>query len=167
MNSVVLIGVMLLTPIAGAALAATRGECAGRCIVCGNDVVCGAIYENCMNACMREPGPAVRARPVQFAAIAVSESTLRVGYSWEFATLKEAQQAALNQCVKIAQVQDCKLAVSAKNDVCIAIAISGPGVAWGSAWGTDADWAHRYALDECRKAGGTSCFVKQTVCPDP
>jgi len=44
---------------------------------------------------------------------------------------------------------------------------SGPGVAWGAGSGTDADWAHRYALDECRKAGGTTCFVKQTVCPDP
>jgi hypothetical protein len=167
MKSALLIGVILLASSTGAASAATRGECAGRCIICGDDPVCVTIYENCLDACVRESsGPAVRVRPVRFVAIAVSESTLRVGYAFDFATLQEAKQAALNQCIKIAKVSDCKVAVSAKDDVCIAIAISGPGVAWGAAWGTNADIAHTYALAECRQGGGTACFIKQTVCPD-
>ena len=39
------------------------------------------MFENCTNICMRESGPAVRIRPLKFAAIAVSDSMLRVGYS--------------------------------------------------------------------------------------
>lgn len=165
MKNVVSICVLLLS-FAGAASAATRGECMGRCVMCGDDPVCGTIFENCVNMCMRQQGPAVRVRPLKFAAIAVSNSTLRVGYSWDYDTLKEAQEMALDLCTKSSKTSDCKLAVSARSDVCIAVAISGPGVAWGGAWGENADLAHRYALEGCRKEGGTQCFIKQTVCPD-
>jgi len=35
---------------------------------------------------------------------------------------------------------------------------SGPGVAWGAGSGTDADWAHRYALDELQEGRRNDMF---------
>jgi hypothetical protein len=151
---------------AGPAMAATRAECSSQCVICGDTPVCETIFQNCVNRCMSQSGPAVRVRPVRYAAIAVSESTLKVRYAWDFETQAEANSVALKLCNDFAKQSDCRIAASNKNDVCIALAISGPGVAWAGAWGDDADTAHRYALEECRKQGGTKCFIKQTICPD-
>jgi hypothetical protein len=115
---------------------------------------------------VNKPGPFTAVRPLLYNAIAISKSSLRVGFMVDAATLQEAQQSAVDTCIKSFKASDCVLAISARDNVCIAIAISGPGVTWGVGWGINADISHGFALNDCQKKGGTSCSIKQTVCGD-
>ena len=126
----------------GPAMAATRAQCSSQCPICGADPVCETQFESCVNRCMSQSAPAVRVRPVRYAAIAVSNSTLKVGYMWDGNTQAEADQAALKLCNDSAKQSDCQIAAFHQNNACIALAISGPGVAWAGAWGDNADAAH-------------------------
>ncbi len=99
--------------------------------------------------------------PNYFTAIAVSDSTLSWGASWEANSRDLAEQVALANCRKHAA--DCK-AVDWGQFKCLALAISLPDKTWGVDAGNYPETASSRALLQCRSAGGTSCKVETLPC---
>jgi hypothetical protein len=146
--------------------AASRQECAGQCQVCGNDAVCGTIYENCINNCMRGASNSPPPLPDVWGAIAVSPSSLDYGTSWNFANEKDAGARAIQECQKISGAKDCKLAVTVA-DICVALAVSKPEKIYAVGGPTGAvNYASGNASLHCQRAGGKSCAVTTAFCAD-
>ncbi|MBZ5606068.1 MAG: DUF4189 domain-containing protein, partial [Acidobacteriia bacterium] len=103
----------------------SRGECMGRCVLCGDDPVCATIYENCIHTCMTNGKKAPPPLPDVWGAIAVSPSALVQGHSWNYKSEEEARQRALKECAASTVAKDCKVVVTVA-DVCVALAISKP-----------------------------------------
>ncbi len=166
MKTVVL--VCILVAIAGGVLwPATRGECAQRCPVCGNDAVCTSMYESCMNTCMNGPArPAPAPLPDVWGAIAVSPSTLLDGHSWNFKSEQDATKAALKECQTTSKASDCKVIVTVA-DVCVSLAISRPEKVYAVGGPTGAiSYANGNATLHCQRAGGKSCEILTSFCAD-
>jgi hypothetical protein len=162
------IGVLLFFAfMGGSASPATRQECAGQCQICGNDVVCGSIYENCINNCMRGSSrPAPPPLPDVWGAIAVSPSSLDYGSSWNFKSEKDAAARAMQECQKSTGAKDCKVAVTVA-DVCVALAMSKPDKIFAIGGPTGAaNYASGNATLHCQRAGGKSCAIITSFCAD-
>jgi hypothetical protein len=112
-----------------------------------------------------DPGPKWRTWPTRYYAIAMSKSTSKTFYGWDFETLQEAEEAARVGCNKKAGVADCNIAVSAPDNVCITVALSRPEGYWASAKRTTIKEAQQVALNACGNAGGTQCQIVETLCP--
>lgn len=158
---------LLVECIAVGAAAATRQECAGQCTMCGNDAVCGTIYENCINNCMRGTSrPAPPPLPDVWGAIAVSASSLDYGTSWNFNNEKDAGSRALQECQKATGAKDCKVVVTVA-DVCVALALSKPDKIFSVGGPTGAvNYASGNATLHCQRAGGKSCAIMTSFCAD-
>jgi serine/threonine-protein kinase len=94
-----------------------------------------------------------------FGAIAVSPSTLALGWSYNFRSRAGAERDALRRCA--ANAHDCQIGIWFRN-ACGALA-SGNRGGWGAAWGPTRSAAIRNALNECAQHTG-NCVWKRWVC---
>jgi len=95
--------------------------------------------------------------PGNYGAIAFSTSTGAWGWSNDYSSVSEAQNAAMNSCGK----PDCQAVVWFKNN-CGALAV-GKGNCWGTGWADSRAEAERLALNSCRNAGD-NCKVACWSC---
>lgn len=94
-------------------------------------------------------------------AIAVSQSTGRLGWSYDFNSRGEAEQAALRECAKSAS--DCQVPLWFCN-ACGAIATTSD-LGFGTGWARDRAQAERNAINVCRQYNpGKNCSVQRWVC---
>ena len=91
-----------------------------------------------------------------FGAIAFSQTSGRVGYSYDYAASDDAARSAVNSCG-----QDCSVVLWFGN-ACGALAV-GSGRGYGSGWaGNQAD-AENIAMNNC-SANTSNCQIAQWVC---
>jgi|GEM_PF-3191575 len=95
--------------------------------------------------------------PSAYGAISRSARTGRIGWSYGYSSLGEAQLAATNSCGE----SDC-LVVAWEQNRCAAL-VEGAG-AWGSASGVNVADAEARALDACAAEGGYGCRLVRWVC---
>lgn len=93
-----------------------------------------------------------------YGAIAYSQSTGSMGWSYDYASRRQAEDVALQNCRQHAS--DCHVPLWFRN-ACGAIAVGENG--FGTGWGTDRGLAESYALDTCRKYT-SACSVRRWVC---
>ncbi|KAB2845696.1 MAG: DUF4189 domain-containing protein [Hyphomicrobiaceae bacterium] len=94
-------------------------------------------------------------------AIAISQSTGRLGWSYDFRTRGEAENAALRECSKGAS--DCTVPLWFCN-ACGAIATTSD-LGYGTGWATTRSQAERNAINVCRQYNpGKQCSVQRWVC---
>jgi serine/threonine-protein kinase len=94
-------------------------------------------------------------------AIAYSPSTRAHGWSFDYASRKEADRIAVDRCRRHAD--DCIVAVRFRNG-CGALAVGADG--YGSGWGASRRLAERYALQSCSRYSD-GCAVIRWVCTSP
>ena len=94
-----------------------------------------------------------------FGAIAYSQKTGSMGWSYNYKSQWKAEQVALKKCYKYAS--DCKIATWFRN-ACGAIAVGQNG-GWGAHWGNSAKNAQWRAKKTCQKYD-SYCQVKRWVC---
>jgi serine/threonine-protein kinase len=99
------------------------------------------------------------ASAASWGAIAFSPSTRALGWTHDYSTQADAEDAAEAYCGKDAD--DCRVAISFRN-ACGAIAIGRNG-GWGADWGVDPQTAQQRALNQCRRHDG-GCIVKRWQC---
>jgi serine/threonine-protein kinase len=94
-------------------------------------------------------------------AIAISQSTGRLGWSYDFANRTEAENAAKRECAKGAT--DCRVPVWFCN-ACGAIATT-PDLGYGSGWAENREDAERNAIKVCQDYNpGKRCTIQRWVC---
>lgn len=107
----------------------------------------------------------------KYAAIAISDTQLLWGNSYNAASRKEAEEAALTYCYSNAsKPKDCKVAVWFY-DACGSLAIKANTLtdgknngAWGADWASSKKGAEKKALKLCQKYGGDACKPAVTFC---
>jgi hypothetical protein len=97
----------------------------------------------------------------KWTAIAVSDSNLAYGASWQASSRREAEQKALAECSIYAS--DCKVQMWAQGK-CVALATSGSDLTWGTDSGLYPGTAQARALAQCRKLGGDACAIVTHPC---
>jgi len=109
-----------------------------------------------------------QAPPDTYAAIAVSNSTLKSGSSWNAKSQSEAERLALVYCHKQG-ASDCKIELWARN-ACVALAASaadGSGT-FSTGWSPNRAQANSIAVAACHRIKGKRCTIQQSRCPqDP
>jgi hypothetical protein len=109
-----------------------------------------------------------QAPPDRYAAIAVSNSTLKSGSSWNAKSQSEAERLALVYCHKQG-ASDCKIELWARN-ACVALAASaadGSGT-FSTGWSPNRAQANSIAVAACHRIKGKRCTIQQSRCPqDP
>ncbi len=97
-----------------------------------------------------------------FGAFAYDEATGKYGASWNQATEKEADAAALKGCAS----DKCKVVFRTAAGQCGAIATTDNGKAWGGAKRPKREEAEKAALANCQKRvkAGAQCNVKAADC---
>ncbi len=110
------------------------------------------------------PPVVVTANPTMpsFGAIARSPSTQSKGYSWNFASQKDAEARALSECESTSNSGDCQVLIWAKN-TCISLAESSNGAS-GSGWAEDIIVAENTAKQMCKQFQGVNCTIANTIC---
>ena len=163
MTNVILIGIVMLTSLAGSALA----DCdCSRFLPCFDDGsaagnACFGIYNDCVASCNRGPTQA----PGIWGAVAVSPSTLASGSSWRYQSEKDAENQALRECsLAMNAMRDCKV-VGTFTNACVALATSPHENAWGfSGSKASIKSAVKSAMTQCQKYGGRSCKIVSKFC---
>lgn len=92
-------------------------------------------------------------------AIAISPSNKAMGWSYDYKTRWQAENAALRKCGQYAN--DCRIATWFRNS-CGAIAVGAYG-GWGAHWGRNIRQAKWKSKRMCRK-NDSHCQVKRWVC---
>jgi hypothetical protein len=105
--------------------------------------------------------PSAPAVPDKWTAIAVSDSTLSWGSSWEADSQSEAEQKALAACAKNAP--DCKVEMWGLN-MCLALATSQGDLSWGVDSDRNGEKAKAKALAQCRSGNGEHCVIVTWPC---
>ena len=97
-----------------------------------------------------------------FGAFAYDEATGKYGASWNQASEKQADEAALKGCAS----DKCKIVFRTKAGQCGAIATTENGKAWGGAKRPKREEAEKAALANCEKRPGAAgqCKVKTADC---
>ena len=97
-----------------------------------------------------------------YGATAYSPTSDATGISWDYATEKEALNAAVAVCNKQSEgANDCKALTSNSNN-CGAIAVGKGGA--GAGWGEDKPAAETQALAGCSELEGGKCKVQLSAC---
>lgn len=97
-----------------------------------------------------------------YGATAYSPTSDATGISWDYATEKEALNAAVAVCNKKTEgANDCKALTSNSNN-CGAIAVGKGGA--GAGWGGDKAAAEAQALAGCSELEGGKCKVQLSAC---
>lgn len=142
-------------------------------IACGMVCADNSPGSSCMSSCAagNNSGGGGGTASRNYGAIAVSPSTLKYGYSFRFATRRQAEEAALTYCFSNkGNPRDCKVAVW-YYDACASLAIkpkSASGDARDGAWG--AHWSHsrasagKKALAACQSVAASGCKTELTTC---
>lgn len=91
-----------------------------------------------------------------FGAIAFSQTSGRVGYSYDYASSGDAARSAVNSCG-----QDCRLVLWFGN-ACGALAV-GSGHGYGSGWANDHVDAENIAMNNC-SANTSNCQIARWIC---
>jgi hypothetical protein len=120
-------------------------------------------YVGCDN--MLHPHQPAQA-PAIWGAIAVSDSTLVSGTSWEYQNPQDAQAQAVRQCsLAMNAMRDCKVIGNAFANACVALATSPNEHAWGySGTYNSLAQASQSALGQCRSSGSRSCAITVKFC---
>lgn len=92
-------------------------------------------------------------------AIAISPSSKAMGWSYDYKSRWQAENAALRECYKHAS--DCRIATWFRN-ACGAVAVGEYG-GWGANWGRNIRQAKWNSKRMCRKHD-SHCQVKRWVC---
>lgn len=97
-----------------------------------------------------------------FGAFAYDEATGKYGASWDQATGKQADEAALKACAS----EKCKIVFRTTAGQCGAIAATADGKAWGGARRPKREEAEKAATANCEKRPGAAgkCKVKTAEC---
>ena len=163
----VLISVFLLTAAVGASSAQTQADCEFHCVPCGENKVCDAIYQACLDKCRTGSGHlGTPSRPDVWGAVAVSPSTLLEGHSWNSKSEQDASKRALKECQAASKAGDCTVVVKVA-DLCVSLAISKPEKVYAVGGPTGAITnANSNAMLRCERAGGRSCEVVTAFCAD-
>jgi hypothetical protein len=93
-------------------------------------------------------------------AFAYDEATGKYGFSWNEATPKAAEDAALKQCTS----SGCKIVFRTGSRECGAIAMTENGKVWGGAKRDRRDAAELASLENCQKRTGGQCKVRGAEC---
>lgn len=95
-------------------------------------------------------------------AFAYDEASGRYGASWNEATEKQAEEAALKSCAS----EKCKVVFRTRAGECGAIAATADGKAWGGATRPRREEAEKAATANCEKRPGAAgkCKVKVAKC---
>jgi hypothetical protein len=107
------------------------------------------------------PGSSAPAAVDKWAALAVSDSTLRSATSHGQNSQAEAEQLALSLCGSVAS--DCKIQGWARN-WCVALAVSKSDVIWGSDSAPTRAQAQAKAMTACRTYKGQNCVIQAASC---
>lgn len=91
-----------------------------------------------------------------FGAIAFSQASGSVGYSYDYASSDDAARSAVNSCG-----QDCRVVIWFGN-ACGALAV-GSGQAYGSGWAGTQNDAENIAMNSC-SANTSNCRVVRWIC---
>jgi len=94
-----------------------------------------------------------------YGAIAWDQESGKRGWSWNQATQKRAEEAALSEC----GTSGCKVVTRIGPGRCGALATTEDGKQAGAAWRKDRDAARLAALANCPKKAG-ECIVRVTDC---
>jgi hypothetical protein len=111
--------------------------------------------------CRNRSSPGAARVVVQWAALAVSPSTLKVGASHGQNSESDAKQRALSNCA--AAAPDCEL-MNWGHNVCFALATSRAEGARAQAFNADRARAAEQALALCRSETGKNCQVQVAPC---
>jgi hypothetical protein len=95
-----------------------------------------------------------------YGALAHDEATGKFGLSWDKPTQKQADDAAMKDCVESA----CKIIFRTKAHQCGAIATPEKGNAWGAATRNQRDAAGLGAINDCQKHTSDQCKVRSSGC---
>jgi hypothetical protein len=93
----------------------------------------------------------------KYAAIAYSQSTGSIGYSYNCGSLAEAKQLALQNC----DGEDADVVSWARNAYC-ALALGADDGAYGQSWGRTRAEAERLALQACAQYAA-NCYIARWV----
>ena len=121
-----------------------------------------AISGNCNEPNRSNSGGGPNGEVSKWTAIAVSDSNLAYGASWQANSRREAEQIALEYC-RGQGASDCKVQMWAQGK-CVALATSGSDVIWGTDSGLYPGTAQAGALAQCRKFGGHACAIVTHPC---
>ena len=91
-----------------------------------------------------------------YGAIAFSQGSGAVGYSYDYQTRAAAEERALDECG-----EGCEVAVWFRN-ACGALA-TGDDAGYGSAWAVSRREAEQIALDQCNRHA-ENCSIRRWVC---
>lgn len=148
----------------GAATGPAAADCTDGCdsdyYACTNTSsvgTCSHYRSMCYQSCTLNGGSQSR----RFGAIAYSESKNRYGFSADFPTQAQAEQRAIEECIKDGGGNDCKPVWFATPN-CGALA-RGPN-RWGSDYAATRDAAEEKALNNCSDGGRFDCTVDMAVC---
>lgn len=97
------------------------------------------------------------ARADQYAAIAYSQSTGSISYSYGYCTQADAEENALSNC----EGDDARIVTWSKNAYC-ALALGDKPGAFGGAWGYSQHEAEKRALEICSQYT-TGCYIHLCV----
>jgi Domain of unknown function (DUF4189) len=99
---------------------------------------------------------ATSASAENFGAIAFSQSSGAVGYSFDYRSRGSAEEHALQECGR-----GCRVVLWFK-DACAAIAV-GSGNGYGTGWATTRGGAESIAMNNCNE-NASNCGVNRWVC---
>jgi hypothetical protein len=96
-----------------------------------------------------------------YGAFAFSQNTGASGWSKNYGSQGEAEDAAMQVCLQTRGAQDCKVAYSFVNS-CAALAVGGDN-GWGADWGVNVQAAENKALHTC-SGYSYNCKVLTSQC---
>jgi serine/threonine-protein kinase len=111
-----------------------------------------------LSACMLAAASGESAAANYFGAIAYDAQTRYHGYSYDYGSQGQAEQAAMAECRKLAP--NCVIATWFRN-ACGALAVGDAG--WGADWGVDQAQAEGKALQKCYEYT-VGCKIQRWVC---
>ena len=100
---------------------------------------------------------------VYWAALAISDKTMKTGASHGENSADSADQTALANCRRNGPT-DCKILTQAF-DHCMALALGSKRGTYGFSFGADRKSAAAAAMGHCKHAGGVKCAVATAPCP--
>ena len=167
---IIILSLLLVLPMA--AQAACLEKCNLECVNnASNFASCYAVCRaRCQDDYRAAPDKAHQVKPPdeQYAALALSPTSLQYGYAFGKASQEEAKAAALESCAQaVGTANDCAVQLWFHN-ACGSLALKRnngkPGGVWGTDWATDKVKVTQRALKVCQEIAGDGCRTEVTFC---